>query len=192
MGKMKLSLVLLAAGNSTRFQGNKLLYSYQEKPLITYVFDQLSYQLFDQIIVVTQYEEIHRIAKSYGFQSIQNDHPEKGIGESIHLGVSLAHQSDGCMFLVADQPGITRYSLRRMCEAFDCEHIICASENGILKNPMLFPKKFYKELSELKGDQGGKQIAIRHVADCIPIALEKQELMDVDTREQLFDLCLNK
>lgn len=181
---MKISLVVLAAGNSTRFQGNKLLYPYHGKQLITYVLDQLSYELFDSIIVVTQYEEVHRIVKSYGFQTIQNDHPERGISESIHLGLSLVQESDGCMFLVADQPGITKYSLQRMCKAFDCEHIICASENGILKNPMLFPRRFFKELNMIKGDHGGKQIAMRHQNSCITVALEKEEFIDFDVRDQ--------
>lgn len=189
---MKIDLVLLASGNSTRFQGNKLLHPYHGKPMIMHALDQLSYELFDRIIVVTQYAQIQSIVQPYGFETIHNDHPEKGISYSIQLGLHECKNSDGCMFLVADQPGITKASLKRMCEAFSYQHIICASEQGILKNPMLFPQKFYHELEKIKGDQGGKQIAMKHREVCIPIECSTEELMDIDTREQFSSIKRNE
>lgn len=189
---MKIDLVLLASGNSSRFQGNKLLHPYHGKPMIMHALDQLSYELFDRIIVVTQYAQIQSIVQPYGFETIYNDHPEKGISYSIQLGLHECKNSDGCMFLVADQPGITKASLKRMCKAFSFQHIICASEQGILKNPMLFPQKFYHELEKIKGDQGGKQIAMKHREVCIPIECSTEELMDIDTRDQFSSIRRNE
>ena len=60
---MNISLVLLAAGNSRRFEGNKLLSTIDGKPMYLYIADEIEKccdSLFDQKIVVSQYEEILR------------------------------------------------------------------------------------------------------------------------------------
>ena len=55
---MRINLILLAAGNSKRFNGNKLLAIYKEKPIYMYIVEKVLDLKVDKIICVTQYEEI--------------------------------------------------------------------------------------------------------------------------------------
>lgn len=178
---MKIDLVILAAGNSTRFPSNKLLHPYEGTMLIQHVFDHIPKACFHQIVVVTQYAQIETLAQEYAFITKYNDAPQKGISYSLQLGLMACMSSDGCMFLVADQPWLTSASIKQLCERFDGTHILCASSHGDIKNPVIFPNRYYEELLSLTGDIGGKKVVHRHLDACMCLELDEQELMDVDT-----------
>ena len=55
---MRINLILLAAGNSKRFNGNKLLVIYKEKPIYMHIVEKVLDLKVNKIICVTQYEEI--------------------------------------------------------------------------------------------------------------------------------------
>lgn len=182
---MKISLVILAAGNSTRFQANKLLYPYHGKALIEHVFQHIPKDCFDQVVVVTQYQQIEVLAKAYGFLIVYNTSLEKGISYSLQLGLKASLSSSGCMFLAGDQPWLTSESIEVLCKHFDGTHILCASSQGVMKNPILFPSMYYEELLSLKGDIGGKQVVLRHKDACMLWEINEKELIDVDRKENL-------
>ena len=60
---MKINLILLAAGNSRRFNGNKLLALYKDKPIYMHVVEKSLNLEVNKIICVTQYEEIRKKLK---------------------------------------------------------------------------------------------------------------------------------
>ena len=67
---MKIHMIYLAAGNSRRFQDNKLLYNYQGQPLYRYGFNQLLKLLSNDnytLDVVTQYPEIIFDIKQFNY-----------------------------------------------------------------------------------------------------------------------------
>ena len=55
---MRINLILLAAGNSKRFNGNKLLAIYKDKPIYMHIVEKVLDLKVNKIICVTQYEEI--------------------------------------------------------------------------------------------------------------------------------------
>ena len=57
---MRINLILLAAGNSKRFNGNKLLAIYKDKPIYMHIVEKVLGLEFNKIICVTQYEEIRK------------------------------------------------------------------------------------------------------------------------------------
>ena len=83
---MKIHMIYLAAGNSRRFQDNKLLYNYKGQPLYRYGFNQLLKLLSNDnytLDIVTQYPEII-------FDIKQFNYPRLHIIESpkSHLGIA--------------------------------------------------------------------------------------------------------
>lgn len=183
---MKTDLCILAAGFSSRFHGNKLLTEYDGKTMIEHLLHRIDASVFENVYVVTQYERIQTISKSCGFIPIQNPHPEWGLSSSIHCGIQ-ACTSDQIVFLVADQPRIQMDTLYRLLDQSDGIHIVSSSVQGTLRNPMLFPRSFFSELFALKGDQGAKHVALRHLCRCIEV--NPEELVDVDTNAALASLC---
>ena len=90
---MKLSIIVLASGNSRRFNGNKLLYEIDNKPMYLHTVDKLidlkkSNENVDEIIFVTKYDKIIDNLKNKDIKVVKNNNSEFGISQSIKLGVS--------------------------------------------------------------------------------------------------------
>ena len=70
---MKISLILLAAGDSRRFGSNKLLYELHGKPMYRYSVDEvakLDTTVFAEKIVVSQYDEILDTLSREGYLTV--------------------------------------------------------------------------------------------------------------------------
>ena len=103
----------------------------------------------------------------------------------------------GILFLVGDQPLLSVGSLQRLVETFsqDSEKICRISYQGCPGNPVLFPWRFFGELMELEGDQGGGKVLKRHRQELKLVEADREEeLFDLDTPEDLIRIqeILNK
>lgn len=188
MKKKTLGVVLLAAGNSRRYDGIKLLERINGIPMYHFMLDHLEHINLKYKLVVTQYDEIMTEAKKKGIIVVKNDNPQRGISYSIQLGIKeLGNRADvdGIMFSVCDQPFITLETLERLKETFEYSEysLICAGSNGKLGNPCIFGKKFFHELMELDKDVGGKHVIQKHLEEAIVIDVNEIELTDIDTKE---------
>lgn len=192
---MTISLVLMLSGRSRRFGANKLLARYQGKPLYQIALAQAKESGADHITVVTCYEEIRdHCEKSYPWMDlVHNDHPERGISESLKLGLRRevgSHSAcpDGCCFLVGDQPLLSAISLQNLLSAFrsNPEKICLLSDGHHEGNPAVFPRRLFGELLSLEGDKGGKAVARRHPEAILRILTgNRGELFDVDYMDDL-------
>lgn len=187
---MKINAVLLAAGNSTRFKEDKLLAAWKNTYVLDSMLQILKQAPFHETIVVCQKKYVPLIQEKAD-KVIVNENSEKGISHSIQLGLSVCENCDAVMFLVADMPNIKLATLKKMNKLSDKEHIVCASQNGEILNPVIFPKCYFSELMQLEKDSGGKKIAFAHLDQIKYVETEKDELFDIDTKEKyqyLYDL----
>ena len=115
-------LILLAAGLSRRFGGNKLLADWKGNPLYTYsllALAELAGQRQDcRLTVVTRYEEIQAQALALGARVCWNNHSEEGISSSLRLGLESAPEADFYLCSVADQPDLTADAAGGFLDAF--------------------------------------------------------------------------
>lgn len=187
---MKISAILLAAGNSSRFEENKLVTLLKGKMIAQYAFDLVQNCGFNHIIVVTQYEAIRQLSKTYGYTCVVNDAPEKGISYSIQLALQhIINASDAVMFMVCDQPLLKKQTILKMLKTVDDIHILRCSYEGRKGNPAIFPKCYYTELLHLSSDIGGRAVMKKHPDKIKEIVVENEvELMDIDTQLQLEQL----
>ena len=187
---MKINLILLAAGNSNRFKGNKLITSVNDKPMYMNVVEKtlkLKFR-FNKIILITQYEDIKEALVQQPIQVVMNKNSELGISHSIKLGISDNIEADAYMFMVCDQPFILLESMEKLIDRFmkSNKGMACVQYEGKLGNPTIFSRKYTKELLSLNGDVGGKSIIKKHLDDLEKVEIShKVELMDIDTREEL-------
>lgn len=190
---MKVTAIILASGFSKRFRGNKLLALYKEKPLIMHIVDKVIRQDFYEVIIVSQYDEILSLVSdarsSKGMiRIIKNNNPQRGISESIRLGVKASQPCDAYMFFVGDAPLIRAETIEdmiRMYRGIDAKEvaILCPFYEGKRGNPVIFAQTYKEELMGLSGDEGGKQLIVRH-NECV-IGYEvghQKELFDIDTQ----------
>ncbi|MSS62892.1 nucleotidyltransferase family protein [Velocimicrobium porci] len=187
--KKKLGVVLLAAGNSNRYHGKKLLEMFHGKQMYLHILEKLEVLDCTAKVVVTQYEMIAREAERRGFHVVINENPQEGIAHSIHLGMNYLKKTknvDGILFSVCDQPFLKMETLERLKNVFENENnrLLCAGYQGKMGNPCIIGKEYFNELMNLQGDKGGKRILLEHQEDVLILEVEEIELIDVDTREQ--------
>ncbi len=162
----RIMAVVMASGFGRRYGGNKLLDLYEEKPLYLHALEHIA-QAFglENMVVVTQYDQIADEVGSMGIDAIMNDQAEEGIAASIRLGTEWAARlgADAVMFFAADMPSLPPEEIRLYarqflssgkpfgCMVFGPEHI-CS-------NPGAFRLDTGAEkLMRLTGDKGAMRI----------------------------------
>ena len=184
---MKINLILLAAGNSKRFNGNKLLAIYKDKPIYMHIVEKVLDLKVNKIICVTQYEEIKEALLNTNINVVMNNNSSLGISSSIKLGINFDKDADGYMFMVCDQPFISIESLNSVIDNFinGDKGIVCAGYGKNKGNPVIFSKRYINELLSLEGDSGGKKIVKEHLNDLKIVNVNNEiELLDIDTQEE--------
>ena len=186
--ELRVGCLLMAAGNAKRFGENKLLCAADDgRTLIGHALDAIPREKFTRILVVTQYDAIVALARERGFETLLNEHAERGQSETIRLGTRALSDCDAICFMVADQPLLRCETLAREVNFFSShrEHIVALGHNGARGNPCLFPARFFPELLALEGDVGGGAVIRKHPDDLLLFEAPEEEMRDVDTKEAL-------
>ncbi len=175
-------IIVLAAGEGRRFGSNKLVAEIDGRKMFEHCLEAAAGTGCRRLIV-TGYEEIAEYAKKLGFSVVYNRNPERGISESIRLGLAEMRDLKALMFTVCDQPGVTVDTFRRLLQAYAAgdKDLACMGHGeDMLGNPCLFGRKYYPELDALTGDVGGKRVIMKHRGELIVVNASDAELEDVD------------
>lgn len=183
-------IIFLASGSSRRFGTNKLLYELDGKPIFRYGLELLRDLIRSRpdctATVVSRYAEIRAAAEQAGLRAVDSPQSELGISHSIRAGLDALpalQPEDFLLFLVADQPRLTRETINRMIDAAYPGVLLGTAvwENQV-GNPAFFSASLFDELYALSGDCGGRAVIRRHEADCLRIPVtDPRELSDIDT-----------
>ncbi|MDP3386104.1 MAG: nucleotidyltransferase family protein [Eubacteriales bacterium] len=181
-----ISGVVLASGFSERFGSDKLLSDFKGKEIIRWVVDSCVASRLDEIIVVYRRPELLDLLKDYPVKLVENLIARSGMSASVRLGVSsLSGESEGCMILMGDQPLFGKDDINLMIDRFMSNRVLTvASYDGERKNPVIFPKAYYKKLLTASGDKGGRNI-IDSDPDKILIEFDCEKMLDIDTTQDL-------
>ncbi len=188
-----ISGIVLASGFSSRFGSDKLLIDFKGKEVIRWVVDSCIGSRLDEIIVVYRTPELVDLLKDYPVKLVENKIAHSGMSASVRLGVSsLSNQSIGCLILMGDQPLFGKNDINIMIDRFMRDKfLIVASHDGKRKNPVIFPRLYYKKLLSSSGDKGGRDI-IDNTPDKILIEFDYEKLLDIDTKYDLARLIRDK
>ena len=181
----QVALVLLAAGRSRRFDGDKLSEPFLDKPLAFHVVTALAKVPFLTRIAIVSDTGLDFGA--LGYQVVENPDPSLGQARSLCFGVEAARNAgaEAVLVALADMPRVTAAHVYRL---FDRAHgpstIVASSDGAYPMPPALFGRDLFGELLDLNGDEGGRELVKRghHVV------ASAAELVDIDTREDLAEL----
>jgi len=194
MEDLRIGCLVMAAGNGRRFGRNKLEAVVDGKTLLRRALEAVPAEELDRVTVVTQYDEAAALAEEFGFAVVRNDCPEQGLSLTVRLGTEAMADCDAIMYQVADQPLLQRESVAREVRFFrqhpDC--IVGMGHGGVRGNPCIFPRTFFRELTELTGDTGGSSVIRRHEDRLLLFEVPAAELHDVDTVEALAAVSADK
>lgn len=187
------SVILLAAGTSSRFPGTKQLARIGGKTLLERALDSVPASRVKETVVVVGHDAAS-VSKAAGTRRgvtvVLNPDYREGMATSIRRGISaVAPGSKAVMIVLADQPFITRRFLRGMLDAFEArgsKGIVAAARGGVVAPPAIFSRRYFAELSGLRGDQGAKSVIEKHMGSASLVkARSPQRLADVDTQDDL-------
>jgi CTP:molybdopterin cytidylyltransferase MocA len=133
------------------------------------------------VVVGAEYEQVLGNSMLGDALPVVNDQWKEGMASSIRLGVrtleSVAKEAEGVLLMTCDQPAVTVKHLLQLTLRAEVKASRYAERNGV---PAFFPKKYFGELMELKGDAGAREL----LAEARYEELENGEL-DVDTLADL-------
>ncbi len=187
---MDYDLIILAAGESTRFGENKLTYVLNGTPIIKRVVMEAKLPDIRTIVVVGhEQDKIRNALKGIDVDFVFNKYYKKGMSQSIIAGVRVSNSSKGILIL----PGDMAYIKSRIIEQVILSHkksgskIVIPTYNGRGGHPILFDVKLKEELLHIKEETRGlKEIVNRHENEIYKVELGTPIVVhDVDIKEDL-------
>ena len=180
--------VVMASGFSKRFGSNKLLETLNGIFIIEYLFKTLNTIPFNSIIIVGRDNRLKILAEKYNYKYIENKDASLGQSESLKLGLKNS-KADGVMFFPGDQPLLTEKSILDIIKVYEkYDEIIRPLIDKKPSSPVLFPKKYKKQLLKITGDTGGREV-IKNSEKIINIEFQDPyEFMDIDSIDDLKQL----
>ena len=194
---MRLAALILAAGESSRFAGCKVLASIDGVPVLQRAIDLAESVLPGSVFVVSgAWHEAVQSAfdngELAGATLLHNPRWQTGLSTSLAHGITvLAPDSDGVLVLLADQVALLPADLQALLKGFDGQRIHCGFYQGRRAVPAVFGRIFYPALMSLEGDQGAR-VLLNDPAMPIEVIDLPNAALDIDTRAQLADWQSNR
>ena len=184
---MKPAGILLAAGSSTRFNGNKLLHPLDGDPIALRSARAFISALPGAIAVARPASPLAPLFEAAGLTVVECERADEGMGASLAAGVAATRDANGWVIALADMPFIQPETHRKIADALaGGADLVAAAYRGERGHPVGIGARFLEQLLALEGDAGA-----RHIVRTNPGMLQLIEcddpgvLRDIDTRDDL-------
>lgn len=182
--------VILAAGSSSRMGRPKQTLQFQGTSLLRRAtLAALDANCRPVVVVTGAHAEVsRRELDELDVCEAFNPDWETGMGSSVRAGIetliSLDAHVAAVVLLVCDQPHVTSAVIANLIAAHETtgRPIIASAYGESFGVPALFNKTLFRELTQLAGASGAKEIIKRHASEAHFLPFPKGEV-DVDTPE---------
>jgi molybdenum cofactor cytidylyltransferase len=182
-----ISAILLGAGKSKRMGVDKLLLPWRKKTVLEHCFETLLQSEVQEIVVVlgTRNKWVKNRFQGGKAKVVVNPYSRRGMSTSIRKGLQAIHPgSAGILIALGDQPFLKTRTINVLVRAFDRRRkgIIIPSFRDRMGHPVIFHKRYRKELLNLRGDVGGRTVVERHPEEVKVIPIKSEGVVkDLDT-----------
>ena len=171
-----IAVILLAAGQASRFGGGKLTAELAGKPLALHVGERLAAMPFGRKVLISS----PATPTIDGFESIALQPAGAPLSRSIATGIAAVSGQSAALIVLADMPLVPAEHFERLVEAFDGGSI-GTSVAGRTMVPAIFSARLFPALAALEGDRGAAAL----LRDVPAIALDETLALDIDTPDDL-------
>lgn len=195
----KVSALVLAAGSSRRFgENNKLLQSWQGKPLLHHVLQTITDSQIEHITLITGHQDasiaqsVKNLEQILPVHCLHNDAHATGMASSLVRGVSALVNYDAIVVVLADMPAVNPAAINALIDAFKSypdKALYIPVHEGKRGNPVLISSQLFDSILALRGDTGARKLA-RQFPDAV-MEVETDcagVLQDIDTQDDLHQL----
>ena len=175
--------ILLAAGRSSRFgTADKLLTPLQGMPVARHAAKPIVELTPARRIAICPDADdalAHMLAGE-GFDIIANPAAERGLSESLRLGIAAVQSGteSAALLCLADMPFVRAEHLAALLARFDPHEapVVASGRDGVPMPPALFARSLFAELANARGDQGGRAL----LASAVLVPAPAGQLGDID------------
>ncbi len=184
------SVILLAAGNSSRMGKSKQLLQIDGDPLLLHsTRAAIGSGAKNVVVVLGANDKAHReVIGDLPITIITNHYWKSGMGSSIKTGMNnllrIFPETTAVIIMVCDQPGISENHLRTLIEKFEENKspIVASAYADTAGVPALFARPFFSNILMLRDDEGAKKIIAQFSAQVHAVAFP-EGIHDLDTTE---------
>ncbi|MFT5174499.1 MAG: molybdenum cofactor cytidylyltransferase [Gammaproteobacteria bacterium] len=185
----RVSALVLAGGQSRRMGDiNKLLAPVDGVPMVLATVRRIIAAGVDEVIVVTGHEA-QRVRDTLTGESVRvvhNPYYDQGLSTSMNAGLAaLGVDVDAALVCLGDMPRVTPRHVHRLLAAFDPTEgrsICVPTFNGKRGNPVLWDRRYFEQMREVRGDVGARHLIGAHDDSVCEVAMDDAGvLLDVDS-----------
>ena len=185
---MKIALIILAAGNSSRLGQPKQLLLRGDQSMIQYIVSECTHSKLGPVYVVTGAYHKEIVQQLDSALLLHNISWEQGMSSSIAFAMrNIDKESiDGVLIVLSDQVYFDKTILADIAAIARTKHhkiINCRYQKG-MGPPTYFDKSLFAELEQLSGDAGAKAIIIKYITQSTSINFLRGDV-DLDSKEDL-------
>jgi molybdenum cofactor cytidylyltransferase len=184
---MKVSAIILAAGESKRMGRDKLLLDFGGETLIERVVGALVRSKVDRILVLAGANsgKIRKLFRGRKALVVRNRKYKEGMAASIREGLRhIDPETHGVLIALGDHPFLTTEVIDQLIDGYRKTEkgIVYPVFEGKPGHPVIFNLKRYgKALADLKGDVGGRSVVQAHPEDVFAVVVDSSGVIsDID------------
>jgi molybdenum cofactor cytidylyltransferase len=179
-------ILLLAAGEGSRYRGIKQLADIEHEPMVRRVARAVLETALPVVVVTGAYaEKVESVIDDLPLHMVRCDDWRLGMGQSLATGVRFLvtrfPDASAVLICLADQPLLSSASLQPLLQrhAQAPERLLATERNGVSGPPVLFPRDCFAPLMSQSGPRGARTV-LENQASRVE-AFASEETMDVDT-----------
>ena len=189
----KIHAVILAGGQSKRMgTKNKLLVPINGKPMIALTVETIIASKASSVAAVTGFEhqKIQEAIKNSNIEFIHNKNFQNGISSSVVTAIKSAPEDCSAILIgLGDMPKITVSHINKLIDAYnplEGRAICVPTWKGKRGNPVLWARRFFPEMLQLKGDFGAKELMGKYAELVVEVEMNDNGIIiDIDSPEAL-------
>ena len=182
-----IAVVVLAAGQSSRFGNQKMSHFIGNGKTILRACIEQYQKVFSHITVVISNDANlkQEMAKLKVNVVVVND-PTKGMSQSLIAGIQSQANADAWLIGLGDMPYVKTQTLTKLAASSTRNNIVvpvCSSRRG---NPVIFGCEFQTGLLSLQGDVGAKQLVNTNQLCSLEVSVDDIGVLhDIDRPEDV-------
>ena len=192
----RVSAVVLAAGASRRMgRVNKLLAEIDGVPMIYRAVETALRSNAAEVVVVSghQADPLRRALSGLEPRFIHNSSYRQGLATSLMSGIGAVSPSiAGAVVLLGDMPRLSADTVNALIARFFADHgkNICRPVfGGRPGNPVLWPRAWFSEILDIRGDIGARRLLERDNAQASSVEVDDPGIhFDIDEPQDLDSL----
>lgn len=189
---MKITAIILAAGQSKRMGQPKMLLPWGGTTVLGQVIETIQRAGMENILVIAggAREKVDEIVTRYAVRSTQNaDYAKGAMLSSLQTGLRVLRanpSASAALICLGDQPQVEERSVRAVVEAFEARKssLVVPSYQMRRGHPWLVARSLWDEILSMSLDESPREFLNRHAAEIEYVSINNASILsDLDTFE---------